>query len=46
MGSGEKGLGIASLSFEGLHYALDLLSDNGIFVDLGLEMLENSRINH
>lgn len=46
MGSGEDGLRISSLSLESLGDGTDLVSDLGVFIDLRLKVLENSRIYH
>ena len=46
MGSGEDGLRISSLSLQGLNDGTNLISDLGVLIDLGLEVLEDSRIDH
>jgi hypothetical protein len=46
MNSGENGLRISSLPLQGLGDGKNLVSDFGVLVDLGLEVLEDSRIDH
>jgi len=46
MSSGQDGLGISILSLEYLQNGTNLVSDLGVLVDLGLESLEDPRIDH
>ena len=46
VGSGEDGLRISTLSLESLGDGTNLISDLGVFIDLGLQVLEYSRIYH
>lgn len=46
MRSREDGLRASGLSLEGLSDCSNLVSDFGVVVDLGLELLEDSRVDH
>jgi hypothetical protein len=46
MGSGENGLRISSLPLQCLGDGTNLVSDVGVLVDLDLEVLKDSRIDH
>jgi len=46
MCSGEDGLSFSSLSLQRLGDGTNLVSDLGVLVDLGLEVLKDPRIDH